>query len=112
MSFRERRTPPKATAPRVLLTAVAALILCAAAAPLLAPAADPPAGTFWAFSNLASHVPPAPNDRARVRTPVDAFVLAKLESQGLTFSPDASRATLLRRAHLDLLGLPPAPEEV
>jgi hypothetical protein len=48
----------------------------------------------------------------RVRTPVDAFLLARLEGKGLTFAADADRTTLLRRACLDLLGLPPAPEEV
>jgi hypothetical protein len=48
----------------------------------------------------------------RVRTPVDAFLLARLEDRGLTFSAEADRITLLRRACLDLLGLRPAPEEV
>ena len=48
----------------------------------------------------------------RVRTPVDAFVLARLENKGLTFSPDASNLTLVRRAYFDLIGLPPTPEEL
>jgi hypothetical protein len=43
---------------------------------------------------------------------VDAFLLSRLEANKLTLSPDADRITLLRRASLDLLGLPPAPEEV
>src|SRR5262249_22493559 len=46
----------------------------------------------------------------RVRTPIDAFILAPLEVQGLSLSPDADRPTLLRRACLDLVGIPPSPE--
>jgi hypothetical protein len=67
---------------------------------------------FWSFRPLARpDVPPA-GDTTRVRTPLDAFLLAKLEPKGLTFSPDADRTTLLRRASLDLLGLPPSPEDI
>ena len=47
-----------------------------------------------------------------MRTPIDAFVLAKLESKGLAFSPDASELALMRRAFFDLTGLPPSPEEI
>ncbi|HVR72822.1 MAG TPA: DUF1549 and DUF1553 domain-containing protein, partial [Planctomycetota bacterium] len=50
---------------------------------------------------------PAIECRDRVRTPVDAFIAAKLESMDLRFSPDAPGETLARRAWLDLLGLPP-----
>ena len=49
---------------------------------------------------------------ARVRTPIDAFVLAKLREQKLDFAPEADKRTLLRRVTLDLTGLPPTPEEV
>jgi hypothetical protein len=42
---------------------------------------------------------------------IDQFLLAALESKGLQFSPAASRATLIRRVTLDLIGLPPTPEE-
>src|SRR5262249_9676692 len=47
-----------------------------------------------------------------VRNPIDRFILARLEKEGLTPSPEADRVTLLRRVSLDLLGLPPSPEEV
>jgi hypothetical protein len=47
-----------------------------------------------------------------VRNPIDAFVLARLESEGITPSPEAERRTLIRRLYLDLLGLPPSPEAV
>jgi hypothetical protein len=50
---------------------------------------------------------PAVRERAWVRTPVDAFVLAKLEATGLKPSPPADKRTLLRRVYLDLIGLPP-----
>jgi hypothetical protein len=67
---------------------------------------------YWAFKKPSAA--PVPQVRAsdRLRTPVDAFLLAKLEAKGLTYSPDASKATLLRRAYLDLIGLPPSPDEV
>ncbi|HVA49558.1 MAG TPA: PSD1 and planctomycete cytochrome C domain-containing protein [Pirellulales bacterium] len=48
----------------------------------------------------------------QVRTTIDAFLLARLEREGLTFSPEADRPTLIRRAYFDLVGLPPTPEEV
>src|SRR5437660_1476790 len=47
-----------------------------------------------------------------VRNEIDAFVLARLEAEGLRPSPEADRVTLIRRLSLDLLGLPPTPEEV
>src|SRR5262249_24609322 len=58
--------------------------------------------------------PPLPKgaNRAWVRNPVDAFILAELEKRGLRPAPEADRRTLGRRASLDLTGLPPAAEEV
>jgi hypothetical protein len=55
---------------------------------------------------------PPVRGKHRVRTPIDAFVLARLESAGLSFSPDAPKEVLLRRASFDLTGLPPTPEEI
>lgn len=66
----------------------------------------------WAFQKLMRPETPSVKERGRVRTSVDAFVLAKLEAKGLKFAPDADRGTLIRRAYLDLLGLPPMPDEV
>ena len=74
--------------------------------------AKPDGSKHWAFQPPSN--PPVPQVRAadRVRTPVDAFVLARLEKAGLTFSAEADRATFIRRAALDLTGLPPTPEAV
>lgn len=68
--------------------------------------------SYWAFQPPAR--PPVPGVKSvdRVRTPVDSFLLAKLESQGLTFNPDASPRVLLRRITFDLIGLPPTPEQL
>lgn len=48
----------------------------------------------------------------RIRSPVDRFIVARLEREGLNLSPEADRVTLLRRLHLDLTGLPPSPSDV
>ena len=66
----------------------------------------------WAFLPLSAEPPPAPRSADWVRNPIDAFVLAKLEENGLTPSPEADRPTLIRRLYLDLLGLLPTPDEV
>ena len=55
---------------------------------------------------------PSSSRRIGCATPIDAFVLAKIEAKGLTPSPDADRATFIRRATLDAWGLVPTPEEV
>src|SRR6185369_11863313 len=67
---------------------------------------------FWSFQPIHQpKIPPTkPGDRAR--TPIDAFLVDALEKQKLSFSPDAEKITLLRRACLDLTGLPPTPAEV
>jgi hypothetical protein len=66
----------------------------------------------WAYQKVNKPKQPVVRNRAWVKTPVDAFVLAKLEVKGLKPSPAADKITLLRRATFDLTGLPPTPEEV
>ena len=66
----------------------------------------------WAFRQPVRPAIPVVHDPTWVRNPIDAFVLARLEAAGLRPSPEADRATLLRRVSLDLMGLPPTPEEV
>src|SRR5262249_41158799 len=68
--------------------------------------------SFWAFRKPARPAVPNVRHAERLRTPIDAFILAKLEAKGLTFSQDADRAALLRRVSFDLTGLPPSPDEI
>ncbi len=66
----------------------------------------------WSF--LPPERPPLPavQNGAWPRNPIDNFVMSRLEREGLTPSPEASRETLLRRVSLDLTGLPPTPKEI
>lgn len=90
-----------------------------------APATDSPAATsdagnaiseearsFWAFQPPIARTPPEVADVGWVQSPIDRFVLAKLEQAGVRPAPQADRRTLLRRATFELTGLPPTPEEV
>src|SRR5262245_37816755 len=63
----------------------------------------------WAYQKVIKPKIPVVRNRAWVKTPVDAFVLAKLESKGVKPAPAADKITLLRRATFDLTGLPPTP---
>jgi len=67
---------------------------------------------FWCFQPVADAQPPNVQDGQWARTDVDRFVLAKLESQQLKPVTDADPAVLTCRLHLDLVGLPPAPDEL
>jgi hypothetical protein len=66
----------------------------------------------WSFADLARTPPPTVSDPVWMKSPIDRFVLARIQAAGLKPSPSADRVTLLRRASLDLTGLPPTPEEV
>ena len=66
----------------------------------------------WAFRAPQKVIPPAVKNAAWVTNPIDAFILAKLEEQGLTPAPAAEKSTLIRRAYFDLTGLPPTTSEV
>ncbi|MGP0064265.1 MAG: PSD1 and planctomycete cytochrome C domain-containing protein [Isosphaeraceae bacterium] len=72
----------------------------------------PPAATHWAFLLPRRPVVPDVRSSAWVRNPIDRFILARLEQAGLTPSEVADPATLLRRLSLDVIGLPPSPDEV
>jgi hypothetical protein len=69
-------------------------------------------GKHWAFEPPTEAERPSVKNSAWVRNPIDAFVLARLEQEGLRPSPEADRATLIRRLGLDLTGLPPTLAEV
>ena len=67
---------------------------------------------FWSFQPPVKVRPPQVKHSDQVKNPIDAFILRKLETQGLTFSPTASQRTLIRRLYFDLTGLPPTPNEI
>ncbi len=66
----------------------------------------------WTFTAPDKAPLPEVTNKGWVRNEIDRFVLAKLESAKLQPSPEADKATLIRRLSLDLIGLPPSPEEV
>ena len=66
----------------------------------------------WSFQPILRHVPPDVTLRGAVRSPLDSFVVARLERERIAPSPEADRATLIRRVALDLLGVPPTPDEL
>ncbi|HWE38150.1 MAG TPA: PSD1 and planctomycete cytochrome C domain-containing protein [Isosphaeraceae bacterium] len=66
----------------------------------------------WAFRPVQARAVPDVQDRGWVLNPIDAFLLAKLESKGLRPNPPAGRRELIRRVTFDVTGLPPTPEEV
>lgn len=68
--------------------------------------------TFWSFRPpTAQEIPPVKNPRW-VKTPIDSFILARLEAAELQPAPSADKRTLIRRATFDLTGLPPTAEEI
>jgi mono/diheme cytochrome c family protein len=71
-----------------------------------------PWSSHWAFAPPTKPEKPNVRNPEWCRTPVDAFVLAKLEAAGLQPSPETDKSTLIRRVTLDLTGLPPTPAEV
>lgn len=98
------------------------VVLASAALLIAAEVGVAPLGSYtamerrqWEFQPRKDTAPPAFNDaadKAWVKTPVDAFILAGLKKAGLKPAPRAGRATLVRRVTFDLLGLPPTPQEV
>ena len=82
-------------------------------------AAEPAAGDsgaksarHWAFRPIVRPAVPQVRSTGSLRTPIDAFIVSRLEQAGLELSPAASRTTLIRRLSLDFLGLPPSPNEI
>ncbi len=67
---------------------------------------------FWSFQPISDPPIPSVKNPNWPRTPLDAFVLAKLEANGLVPSPPADKRTLIRRVTFDLTGLPPSPDEI
>ena len=67
---------------------------------------------YWAYQPVGRTPVPAVKNKAWVKNPIDAFILAQLEEKGLAPAPAADRRTMIRRAYYDLTGLPPTPEEI
>ena len=68
--------------------------------------------THWSLQPIRRPPVPATRSPERVRNSIDAFILARLEDKGIQPSPEADKRTLIRRLSLDLIGLPPSPDEV
>ncbi|HZR22112.1 MAG TPA: PSD1 and planctomycete cytochrome C domain-containing protein [Vicinamibacterales bacterium] len=67
---------------------------------------------FWSIQPLKTPAVPSPHDATWAKNDIDRFVLARLEQDGLAPVKPADKATLIRRATLDLIGLPPTPDEI
>ena len=67
---------------------------------------------FWSFQPIRWQAVPDVGSQDGIRTPIDAFLLDAMNEKGLSFSSDADKSTLLKRACFDLVGLPPTPKEV
>ncbi len=68
--------------------------------------------SHWSFQPITKPAVPKVAHQDQVSTPVDAFLLQKLEEKGFAFSESASKRNLVRRVYIDLLGLPPTPEQL
>lgn len=75
-------------------------------------AIPPTKKSHWAWTAPVRRPVPLVQNRSWVRNPIDAFLLARLEAAGVLPAPAASREQLIRRVSLDLVGLPPTPEEI
>src|SRR5262245_11609664 len=91
-----------------LLPALTILAVCLPAVR----AADDPGQNHWAFRKLVRPARPTVRAIEQIRTPVDAFLLARLEAINLGYRPPADAYTLVRRATFDLTGLPPTHAEI
>ncbi len=114
----ELKMPPKGKLPEAEVALLTRWVAMGAPWPAgsgqgkVATAGTDAAADHWAFRPIRTNPPPPIKDRSRVASPVDAFILARLEAEGIAPSPPADRRTLVRRATLDLWGIPPTPEEV
>lgn len=70
------------------------------------------ARSHWSYQPIKHPAPPKVRAADRIQSPIDAFLLAKLQEKGLTFAPPVDRRTLLRRVCYDLVGLPPSWEDI
>jgi hypothetical protein len=105
----------KSTLPR---WGAAALFVCAflqapaGAAAVAEKAFDERDRTHWAFQKVVRPEIPRVTNSKQVRNPIDAFIIAELRARKVLPSPSADKTTLIRRAGLDLIGMPPTPQEI
>lgn len=105
--------PPKG--PRLAAAEIALLrawIDAGAPGPIGEEVVQTAASKHWAFQSVTRPALPAVKAAGWPRNPIDRFILARLEKEGIRPSPEADPATLLRRVSLDLTGLPPTLEEI
>ncbi len=95
---------------RLRFAAILCLAACASAQRPIATAESPRNRNHWSFQPIRSSGTPT-SDPGATAAQIDQLVAQALRQQGLTPSPEADRTTLLRRLSLDLIGLPPSPEE-
>jgi len=67
---------------------------------------------YWSFQPVKRVSPHEVKNKSWIRTPIDHFILAKLEDRGFAPAPPAPKLDLVRRVYFDLTGLPPTPEEI
>ena len=111
--------PPRGKLPESEIDVLERWVRMGAPDPRTDPAPDRPSRadldarrSHWAFRPIAEPPVPRVKDEAWPRSDVDRFILARLESEGLTPVADADRPTLLRRVFFDLVGVPPTPAEI
>jgi hypothetical protein len=109
------KMPPKGKLPPEAVAALTAWVKMGAPWPAgrdTATAQGPSPKSHWAFQPIKRPPLPAVKDHGWERTPLDRFVLARLEAKAIAPAPDADRRTLLRRVTFDLVGLPPTLKEI
>jgi cytochrome c551/c552 len=104
--------PPGPKLPQSEIATLEQWVAAGAAWPKAAAAGSGAAQSWWSFKKPVRPAVPGVKDAAWVRTPVDAFILKTLTDEKLAPAREADRATLIRRAYLDLTGLPPTASQV
>jgi hypothetical protein len=121
INYRGRQMPPTGKLPQKQIATLTQWVKQGLPWPEKQAEAPPPAHTgpppvtpetmkFWSFQPVRRPHVPVVKRQAWVRNSIDAFVLHRLEAESLLPNPPASRATLIRRAYYDMIGLPPSPE--
>ncbi|MDQ1472001.1 MAG: hypothetical protein QOJ99_3481 [Bryobacterales bacterium] len=113
------KMPPSGKLPDVAIQDITTWVNSGAIVPDYKPLATPTAGVFsearrshWSYQPVRNVALPAVKQVAWAQSPIDRFILAKLEEKGLTPPKPADKGTLIRRAKYDLLGLPPTEDEI